>query len=143
MKGQFLPGVCGNPRGRPTKARLAAKRAALGDLAILKRAASYEGMTPGQFVRVARAAYGKSWQGPLAADLIMSVRGVARWARGQCKISRENEMLILMVCLRRVRPAHRLVRAMHRRAIIAERARRELAAMPRYRLLKEGQSVRV
>ena len=63
-KGQFRPGASGNPRGRPTNARLAAKRAALGDLAILKRAASYEGMTPGLFVRVARTAYGKSWQGP-------------------------------------------------------------------------------
>src|SRR6516164_4577636 len=143
MKGQFLPGVSGNPRGRPTAARLAAKRAALGDLAVLKRAASYEGMTPEQFVRVARAAYGKSWRIPLAADLIMSVRGVARWAKGQCKISLENEILILMVCLRRVRPAHALVRAMYRVAIRADRARQKLAAMPRYRLLKRGQSVRV
>ena len=60
--GQFLS--CGNPKGRPTNARLRAKREALGDLAILKRAASYEGITPGLFVRVARTAYGKSWQGP-------------------------------------------------------------------------------
>ena len=142
-KGQFRPGASGNPRGRPTNARLAAKRAVLGDLAVLKRAASYEGMTPEQFVRVARAAYGKSWRIPLAADLIMSVRGVARWAKGQCKISLENEILILMVCLRRVRPAHALVRAMYRVAIRAERAREKLAAMPRYRLLKRGQSVRV
>ena len=73
----------------------------------------------------------------------MSVRGVARWAKGQCKISLENEILILMVCLRRVRPAHALVRAMYRVAIRAERAREKLAAMPRYRLLKRGQSVRV
>ena len=142
-KGQWMAGVSGNPRGRPTNARLRAKREALGELAVLKRAASYEGITPEQFVRVARAAYGKSWRIPLAADLIMSVRGVARWAKGQCKISLENEILILMVCLRRVRPAHALVRAMYRVAIRADRARQKLAAMPRYRLLKRGQSVRV
>ena len=135
IKGQFLPGVYGNPRGRPTAARLAAKRAALGDLAVLKRAASYEGMTPEQFVRVARAAYGKSWRIPLAADLIMSVRGVARWAKGQCKISLENEILILMVCLRRVRRSLALVRAMYRVANRAERARQKLAALPRYKPL--------
>ena len=134
-KGQFRPGASGNPRGRPTNARLAAKRAALGDLAILKRAASYEGMTPEQFVRVARAAYGKSWRIPLAADLIMSVRGVARWAKGQCKISLENEILILMVCLRRVRRSLALVRAMYRVANRAERARQKLAALPRYKPL--------
>ena len=73
----------------------------------------------------------------------MSVRGVARWAKGQCKISLENEILILMVCLRRVRRSLALVRAMYRVANRAERARQQLAAMPRYRLLKRGQSVRV
>jgi hypothetical protein len=59
MRGRFLPGVSGNLRGRPTNARLATKRAALGDYAALKRAASYEGITPEQFVRLARVVYGQ------------------------------------------------------------------------------------
>ena len=133
-KGQFRPGVCGNPRGRPTNARLAAKRAALGDLAILKRAASYEGMTPGLFVRVARTAYGKSWQGPLAKDIMMSRRALIRWSRGTYKISLERELDILSVCLR-VRAGHAFVRAMYRGAIAAKRAREKLASMPRHKSL--------
>ena len=134
-KGQWMAGVSGNPRGRPTNARLAAKRAALGDLAILKRAASYEGITPGLFVRVARTAYGKSWQGPLAKDIMMSRRGLIRWSRGTYKISLERELEILSVCLRRVRAGHAFVRAMYRGAIAAKRAREKLASMPRHKLL--------
>ena len=135
VKGQFLPGVCGNPRGRPTNARLRAKREALGDLAALKRAASYEGMTPGLFVRVARTAYGKSWQGPLAKDIMMSRRALIRWSRGTYKISLERELDILSVCLRRVRAGHAFVRAMYRGAIAAKRAREKLASMPRHKSL--------
>src|SRR5215510_14525496 len=131
MKGQWMPGVCGNPRGRPTNARLAAKRAATDRSLDLKRAAGYEGITPEQFVRLARVAYGKSWQGSLAADLGMSVRGVIRWAKGDYKISHEKEMRILAICLRRTRAAHALVRAMYRRASAAEYARQVLASMPR------------
>src|SRR5215475_6907004 len=82
-KGQFMPGVSGNPRGRPTNARLAAKRASIGEYAPLRRAASYPGMTPEQFVRLARTVYGRWWQGPLAADLMMSRQGVIRWAKGK------------------------------------------------------------
>ena len=134
-KGQFMPGVCGNPRGRPTNARLAAKRAATDRSLDLKRAASYEGMTPDQFVRLARIAYGKSWQGPPAADLDMSVRGVIRWAKGDYNISHEKEMRILAVCLRRLRTAHAWVRAMYRRAAAAERAHQELASRPRHKVL--------
>jgi hypothetical protein len=129
-KGQWMAGVSGNPKGRPTNARLEAKRAALMS-AELRRAARYPGMTPEQFVKVARAAYGKSWQAPLADDLMMSVREVARWAKGQCKIALEKEIYILMVCLRRVRAAHALVRKIYRRSVAAERARR----MPHYRPL--------
>jgi hypothetical protein len=77
-KGQWMAGVSGNPRGRPTNARLAAKRAPIGEYAELRRAASREVMTPLQFVRVARAAYGKSWQGPLARDIMMSRRALIR-----------------------------------------------------------------
>jgi len=134
-KGQFVPGVCGNPRGRPTNARLAAKRAAIGSDAELKRLASYEGITPEQFVRLARAVYGRFWQGPLAADMIMSRQGVIRWAKGRHKISPEKERLLLLLCLRRVRAAHTLVRAMYRGAVAAESARQQLAAMPRYKPL--------
>jgi hypothetical protein len=126
-----MPGVCGNPRGRPTNARLAAKRAATGGYREkLKRAASYEGITPEQFVRLARVAYGKSWQAAFAGDLNMSVRGLIRWAKGEHKISHAREMLILRVCLRRVRTAHALVRAMYRRAEAAERARESAGEHP-------------
>jgi hypothetical protein len=135
-RGQWMPGVCGNPRGRPTNAKLAAKRAAKGSYREkLKRAAGYEGITPEHFVRLARIAYGKSWQAPLAGDLNMSVRGVIRWAKGEYKISHDKEMRILTVCLRRVRAAYALVRAMYRRAAAAERARQELASIPRHRPL--------
>ena len=137
-KGQWMPGVCGNPRGRPTNARRAAKRAATDSYREkLKRAASYEGITPEQFVRLARIAYGKCWQGPLAGDLSMSVRGVIRWAKGEYKICHDKEMRILAVCLRRARAAHALVRAMYRRAAAAERARQELASIPRHRILTQ------
>ena len=134
-KGRFMPGVSGNPRGRPTNARLAAKRAAIGECAELRRRASYEGITPEQFVRLARTVYGRSWQGPIAADLKMSRQGVIRWAKGEHKISLEKEILLLMVCLRRVRAAHALVRAMYRGAVRAESARQQLAALPRYKPL--------
>jgi hypothetical protein len=135
-KGQWMPGVCGNPRGRPTNARLAAKRAATGSYReTLERAASYEGITPEQFVRLARIAYGKQWQGPLAVDSGVSVRGLIRWAKGEYKISHDKEMRILAVCLRRARAAHALVRAMYRRAAAAERARQVLASIPRHKIL--------
>ena len=134
-KGQFMPGVSGNPRGAPTKARLAAKRAAGSYAAELKRIASYEGMTGVYVVRLARIAYGKSWQAPLAADLGMSRQALIRWAKGKYKISFEREMKILAVCLRRTRAAHALVRAMYRCAAAADRARQELAALPRYKPL--------
>ena len=125
-----MSGVSGNPKGRPTNARLAAKRAATGRYTELIRIAGYEGLTDQQFVRLARVVYGKQWQGPLAADLSMSVRGIIRWAKGEHKISFEREMRILAVCLRRARGAHALVRAMYRRAAAAERARLELASIP-------------
>ena len=132
-KGQFLS--CGNPRGRPSNARLAEKRRAIGEYAELRRAASYPGITPEQFVRLARTAYGKSWQGPLAKDIMMSRRALIRWSRGTYKISLERELDILSVCLRRVRTGHAFVRAMYRGAIAAKRAREKLAALPRHKSL--------
>ena len=131
-KGQWMAGVSGNPRGRPTNAALAAKRAATDRRAELKRIASYEGLSPHYFVRLARVVYGKSWQKPLAADLRISRRSLIRWARGEYKISHEKEMRILTVCLRRARGAHALVRAMYRRADAAEQARQELARIRRH-----------
>jgi len=142
-KGQWMPGVCGNPRGRPTNARLRAKLAATDRHLELKRAASYEGITLDQFVRLARVAYGKSWQGPLAGDLGISVRGIIRWAKGEYKISHGKEMSILEVCLRRTRAAHALVRAMYRRAAAAERARELLASMPRHKPLTPPEEWRI
>ena len=134
-KGQFMPGVSGNPRGRPTNARLRAKLAATDRHVELKRAAGFEGLVPEQFVRLARIVYGRFWQGPLAADMMMSRQGVIRWAKGKNKISPEKERLLLLLCLRRARAAHALVRAMYRRANAAESARQQLAAMPRYKPL--------
>jgi len=130
-KGQWMAGVSGNPRGRPTRAALAVKRAATDRRAELKRIASYEGLTPHYFVRLARVAYGNSWQGPFAADLRMSRRGMIRWAKGEHQISHEKEMRILAVCLRRTRDAYAMVRAMYRRAA-ADQARQELERIRRH-----------
>src|SRR5262249_49775239 len=136
-KGQFMPGVCGNPRGRPTNARLRAKLAATDRYVELERAAD----VPEQFVRLARTVYGRFWQGRLAADMMMSRPGVIRWAKGKHKISPEKERLLLLLCLRRVRAAHALVRAMYRGAVRAESARQQLAALPRYKpLTRPGES---
>jgi hypothetical protein len=139
VRGRFLPGSTANRRGRPSASVVAAKlatRAANRDgYERMKRVASYEGITPEQFVRVARAAYGKSWQAPLAADLMMSRQGIIRWAKGKYRISGKKETLLLLLCLRRVRAAHALVRAMYRRAVAAESARQQLAATPRYKPL--------
>src|SRR6516162_5085781 len=96
--------------------------------AALKRAATYEGISPQQFVRLARTVYGRWWQGQLADDMMMSRQGVIRWAKGKHKISLEKERLLLLLCLRRARAAHALVRAMFRRTVAAERARQQLAA---------------
>ena len=67
--------------------------------------------------------------------MMMSRQGVIRWAKGKHKISLKKEILLLMVCLRRARAAHALVRAMYRGAVAAESARQQLAAMPRYKPL--------
>jgi hypothetical protein len=130
-----MPGVTGNPRGRPTNARLAAKRAALGEYAQLRRAASYPGMTPDQFVRLARSVYGKWWQSALARDLILSTRQVIRYGRGEQKIPHVREMEFLLLCQRRTCAAHKLARATYRCALAAERARQQLARMPRHKVL--------
>ena len=136
-KGQFLS--CGNPRGRPSNARLAEKRRAIGEYAELRRKASYPGITPEQFVRLARTAYGKSWQGPLSKDITMSRRALIRFSQGTHKISLERELNILSACLRRVRAVNALVRAMWRIASAAEGARQELARMPRHKPLTRPQ----
>ena len=84
---------------------------------------------------MARTVYGPWWQGRLASDLMMSRQGVLRWAQGKHKISPEKERLLLLLCLRRARAAHALMRVMYRRAVAAERAREQLATMPRYKPL--------
>ena len=63
----------------------------------------------------------------------MNRRALIRWSQGTHKISLERELDILFACLRRVRAAHALVRAMYRGAIAAQRARRELARMPHHK----------
>jgi hypothetical protein len=138
-RGRFLRGSTANRRGRPPARVIAAKLAARADThdacERMKRAAAYKGISPQEFVRLVRTVYGPWWQGQLAADLIMSRQGVIRWAKGKHKISLQKERLLLLLCLRRVRAAHALVRAMHRRAVAAESARQLLAAMPRYKPL--------
>jgi len=114
-KGQWQPGVSGNKRGRPTNARMRAKMLACDARA--KRHTAYEGMTGADLAKVGRAAYGKFWQGQLAADLRMSRRGIIRWVQGVHKISLDKEIRILWLCLRRLRPRHAYVRMMLRRAL--------------------------
>jgi Family of unknown function (DUF5681) len=70
-KGQWQRGVSGNPNGRPTKAKLAARLAARPSTRDgyerMKRAAAYDGMTPQELTRVLRATYGKlGWQAQAA-----------------------------------------------------------------------------
>jgi hypothetical protein len=82
-----------------------------------KRSTAYSGMTGADLEKVGRATYGKFWQGQLARDLRMSRRGIIRWVQGVHKISLEKEILILSLCLRRLRPRHAYVRWMLRRAL--------------------------
>src|SRR6516225_1228443 len=71
-----------------------------------KRPTTYSGMTGTDLAKAGRAAYGKFWQGQLAADLRMSRRGIIRWVQGVHKISLEKEISILWLCLRRSRASH-------------------------------------
>ena len=138
-KGQFTPGVCGNPRGRPTNATLAAKlaaRAATRDsYERIKRAAAYNGITPEQIARVARAVFGKFWKAEVARELMLSHQTIRRWAKGERKISLDNERLMLMLLCKRARHTHLLARSMHRRAEAAHRAQQAMAETPRYKRL--------
>jgi Family of unknown function (DUF5681) len=139
-KGQWQRGVSGNPKGRPTKAKLAARLAARpatrDGYERMKRAAAYDGMTPQELTRVLRATYGKlGWQAQAARDMLMSKRGIFRWAKGVHKISHANERLLLTLCLRQARANYRYVLALYRRAVAAANAREELASLPRYRPL--------
>ena len=132
-KGQWMAGVSGNPRGRPTNARLRTKMLAYDARA--KRPTAYSGMTSTDLAKVARASYGKFWQGQLAADLRMSRQGVIRWARGIHRISLDKEILILSICLRRVRSSHAYVRWMLRRVLTYQRALLQQEQAPRYKPL--------
>jgi hypothetical protein len=132
-KGQWMRGVSGNPKGRPTNAQLRTK--ALANDAHAKRFASYGGITGPELAKVATAAYGRFWQTPLAADLMMSKQGMIRWVQGVHKISLEKEILALAICLRRAQRNHTYVRAMYRRAVAHRRALMEQEQMPRYRRL--------
>jgi len=137
-KGQFMPGVCGNPRGRPTKrmleARLAARASTHDYVRQMQRRAAYEGLTPHELTRLLRATYGKlGWQAQAARDMLMSKRGIFRWAKGVHKISHANERLLLTLCLRQTRANYRYVLVLYRRAVAAANAREELASLPRYR----------
>jgi hypothetical protein len=139
-KGQFMPGVCGNPRGRPTKrileARLAARASTHDYVRQMQRRAAYDGLTPHELTRLLRATYGKlGWQAQAARDMLMSKRGIFRWTKGEHKISLENETLLLKLCLRLARANYRYVLALYRRAIAAANAREELASLPRHRPL--------
>jgi hypothetical protein len=116
-KGRWVAGVSGNPRGRPTNVRLRAK--ALACDARTKRPTAYRGMSGAELARVAAATYGRFWQGQLASELMMSRRGVIRWVHGDHKILLEKEILLLSLCLRRVKASHAYVRAMLRRALVA------------------------
>jgi hypothetical protein len=130
-KGQWQPGVSGNPKGRPTKAKLAARLAARPSTTKgyeqMKRRAAYEGLTPDQLARVGRILFGASWKTATARELMLSTKTIQRWANGERKMSLENERLILMLFFKRACHTRALVRAMYRRAEAAHRARQELA----------------
>jgi hypothetical protein len=100
-----------------------------------KRHTAYEGMTGPDLAKVGRAAYGKFWQGQLAADLMMSRRGIMRWVQGVHKISLDKEIRILWLCLRRIRPRHAYVRMMLRRAMAHHNALLAQEQIPRYQPL--------
>jgi len=139
-KGQWQPGVSGNPKGRPTKAKLAARLAARAStssgLEQMKRRAAYQRMTPEELTRLLRSTYGKlGWQAKAARDMRMSKRGIFRWAKGVHKISHANERLLLTLCLRQARANCRSVLALYRRSVAAANAREEMASLPRYRPL--------
>jgi hypothetical protein len=68
-------------------------------------------MTPEQFVRLARAAYGKFWKTEVARELMLDHQTIRRWAKGERKISLENERLMLTLLLKRAPPA--FARALH------------------------------
>ena len=88
------------------------------------RLAAYDGLTPHELTRLLRATYGKlGWQAQAARDMLMSKRGIFRWAKGVHKISHANERL----------PNYRYVLALFRRAVAAANAREELASLPRHR----------
>jgi hypothetical protein len=137
-KGQWQSGVSGNPRGRPTtarlEARLAARAATREGLDRMTRAAAYEGISPQEFTRALRAAYGKlGWQAQAARDMLMSKRGIHRWCHGLHKPSHTTELILLETCLRLSRANYRYLLALYRRAVAAANARAELASMPRHR----------
>ena len=139
-KGQWQRGVSGNPKGRPTKAKLAARLAARpatrDGYERMERAAAYEGITPQELARVLRTTYGRlGWQAQAARDMRMSKRSIRRWAKGVYKISYEKEKLLLALCLRLSHANYRYVLAHYRRAIAAANAREALASIPRYRPL--------
>jgi hypothetical protein len=102
-KGRFMPGVCGNPHRRPTKrmleARLAARASTHDYVRQMQRRAAYDGLTPHELTRLLRATYRKlGWQAQAARDILMSKRGIFRWAKGVHKISHANERLLLTLC---------------------------------------------
>jgi Family of unknown function (DUF5681) len=139
-KGQWQRGVSGNPKGRPTKAKLAARltaRPATRDgYERMRSAAAYEGMMPEELTRLLRSTYGKlGWQAQAARDMRMSKRSIRRWAKGAYKISYEKEKLLLALCLRLSHANYRYVLAHYRRAVAAANAREALASIPRYRPL--------
>jgi len=139
-KGQWMRGVSGNEKGRPTKVRLEAKLAARAStssgLEQMKHRAAYQGMTPEELTRLLRSTYGKlGWQAQAARDMRMSKRSIRRWAKGVYKISYEKEKLLLALCLRLSHANYRYVLAHYRRAVAAAKAREALASIPRYRPL--------
>jgi hypothetical protein len=142
-KGQYLPGVCGNKKGRPTKRRLEARLAAYGaasDDYERIRCATYKGITGVELARVATATFGPFWKAELARQLMVSHQTVRRWAKGKRKMSLDNERLMLLLLWKRARHTHGLARYMHRRAEAAHRAKQTLAEMPRYkRLIRPGE----
>src|SRR5215470_14580466 len=117
--GRWLPGVCGNKKGRPTNRERAARHAAMpptDSYAKLQRIAAYEGLSPRLFGMIASAVFGKFWKAQVARELMLHHQTIRRWRRGERQIPLWIERHLLALLLSRARKTHFLVRTAYRRA---------------------------
>lgn len=68
-------------------------------------------MTPEQLKEIGNLLYGERWQAPLARDLGVNVRTVARWATGEIVMRYGVERDIVALCKRRINNLQKVVDA--------------------------------